>query len=599
MRITYAGLSDQGPIRGNNEDYLGYIAPADPDDPSHKGYCVLIADGVGGHGDGEVASQLACETARKIFEEVPASVSAAQTIRKLFDAANLAVYDEGMARQSGERRMATTFTVCVLRNNELTVGHVGDTRVYILQGGRFFRLTGDHSYAGVQVKLGLITVDEIKDSPLRSVLTRTLGRDPAVRVDSRSMEVRPGDMIVMCTDGLHAYVADMEIGDTIRRFPPEEACRELISLAIRRGTDDNISVQVVRVDTVERVSYYRGVPVYQKVKDQDVGSDIEVGQILDDRFEITDVISRSGMATIYKANDRETGGLVALKVPFMQFESDPAFFTRFQREEQIGLRLRHPYILRIVPIPDEKKSRMYMAMEYLEGQTLGSLMRSVKPLPVADSLKIIARVCEAMEFMHGHDVVHRDLKPDNLMICSDGSIRIMDFGIAKIEGQRRLTFGGFQPAMGTPDYMAPEQVRGKRGDPRTDIYSLGAILYEMVTGQTPFEGPNAFAVMNTRLTGDPQSPRKLNAEIPPVVEEIILHAMARDPGDRYPNAKAMREELSSPESVQVTGRVDRLQKPAPLQTGWFKNRMVVWSVTGTILAITAFWFFSHFRIASR
>ena len=135
--------------------------------------------------------------------------------------------------------------------------------------------------------------------------------------------------------------------------------------------------------------------------------------------------------------------------------------------------------------------------------------------------------------MHENKVVHRDLKPQNIMICDDGTLRIIDFGIAKSTEMRRLTFAGFTPAMGTPDYMAPEQVKGKRGDERTDIYSLGAVLYEMTTGSVPFEGPNPFIVMNSRITGDPVAPRKLNPEISEPLEEIILHAMEREPHRRY------------------------------------------------------------------
>ena len=142
---------------------------------------------------------------------------------------------------------------------------------------------------------------------------------------------------------------------------------------------------------------------------------------------------------------------------------------------------------------------------------------------------IASRICDALEYMHSQNIVHRDLKPENIMICDDGSMRIMDFGIAKAAGMRRLTFAGFSTAMGTPDYMAPEQVKGKRGDARTDIYSLGAILYEMLTGAPPFEGSNPFAIMNARLIGDPVAPRKLNPEFSPQVEEIILHAMERQP----------------------------------------------------------------------
>jgi serine/threonine-protein kinase len=163
--------------------------------------------------------------------------------------------------------------------------------------------------------------------------------------------------------------------------------------------------------------------------------------------------------------------------------------------------------------------------------------------------------------MHFHKIVHRDLKPQNIMVCNDGSIRIMDFGIAKSLKARRLTFVGFSPSMGTPDYMAPEQVKGKRGDERTDIYALGAILYEMCTGRTPYEGESPFAVMNARLTGDPVAPRKLNPKLTPAVEEIILHALERDPANRFNTAAAMKAELDDYEKVELVGRYRNLQTP--------------------------------------
>jgi serine/threonine-protein kinase len=250
---------------------------------------------------------------------------------------------------------------------------------------------------------------------------------------------------------------------------------------------------------------------------------------------------------------------VALKVPYLQIESDIAGYDRFKREEEIGLQLNHPYILKLVPV--EKKSRPYIAMEYLEGQTLSELLKSIKPLPEPDAVKIASRICEALDYMHGKGVVHRDLKPQNIMMCNDGSIRIMDFGIARSQESRRLTFVGFTPAMGTPDYMAPEQVRGSRGDARTDIYSLGTILYEMVTGEPPFGGDSAYVIMNARTTGDPQAPRKLNPKLTPVLEEIILHAMERDPKRRFQSAAEMKAELDDYEKVQMTDRCSRLQAP--------------------------------------
>ena len=195
-------------------------------------------------------------------------------------------------------------------------------------------------------------------------------------------------------------------------------------------------------------------------------TEVQPNETLDDRFQIEGVISRSGMASIYKGKDLKTGHAVAVKIPHLQFESDPASFARFQREAEIGQKLDHPNILRFLDVGEH--SRPYIAMEYLEGKTLGDVMNEIRPLPISDAVQIASQVCSALAHMHEHKIVHRDLKPQNVMICDDGSRRIMDFGIAKSTEMRRITFAGFSPAMGTPDYMAPEQVQGKRGDERTD-----------------------------------------------------------------------------------------------------------------------------------
>jgi serine/threonine protein phosphatase PrpC len=583
MELIYAGLSNAGPVRANNEDSLEFLQPQIPEEWRTRGAAVILADGVGGHGNGEIASRMACDQARAAFADAKPGLSPNQLLLQMFNAANLAVYDAGMNGERAGGRMLTTLTISLYRNNEVIIGHVGDCRVYAIQQGRIRRVTNDHSYAGVQLKLGIVTVDEAASSQLRSVLTRTVGQDPMIRLDYHTVVVSRGDKLVQCTDGLWSFVTEREIYDLVSKNPADEACRQLIDLAIRRGGDDNLTIQVVHVEGVERLSYYRGVPMYQKVNTSAMGTEPEIGQLLDNRYELTDLIARSGMASIYKANDIKEKRGVALKIPFMQFESDPGFFTRFRREQEIGTRLNHPYILRVDP-DEGDRSRPYLVMEYLEGQTLGHLMRSIRPMPVNDALKIVSRICEALHYMHEHDVVHRDLKPENIMICNDGTIRIMDFGIAKVENQRRLTFGGFTPAMGTPDYMAPEQVKGKRGDRRTDIYSLGAILYEMVTGSVPFEGSNPFIIMNARVTGDPVAPRQRNPELSPQVEEIILHAMSRDPAARYQTALEMKHDLDHPDEVQVTGRAERLQAPKAWKGRWRGMRGTAAAVFLPILA---------------
>ena len=574
MEFTYAQLSSQGPVRSNNEDYIGCWQPKEVEEQRNRGAVVAIADGVGGQGQGEVASRLAVETALARFQELKPDTPPRQALFHIFTYANLAVYDHGMENRH-EGRMATTLTISLLRNDEVTIGHVGDCRAYLVEEGRIRRITGDHSYAAMQVKMGLMSEEEAAASDMRCVLTRSIGKEPTVQIDFFTVNVRQGNRLVQCSDGLHHCVRDEEIAEIVNHHPPAEACRQLVDLAVRRGTDDNLSVQIVEVDKVEHVMYYRGLPIYCEPEPQ-MSPEMEVGQVLDERFQITDVISRSGMASIFKAHDLASGQDVAVKVPFMQFESDPAFFSRFEREEAIGRTLDHPYILRIIGVED--KSRPYIVMELLKGQTLRQVLRSVEQLPVEHALDIAARICEALEYLHAKNIIHRDLKPENIMLCDDGSIRVMDFGIAKAVGLRRLTFTGFSAAMGTPDYMAPEQVKGKRGDARTDLYSLGAMLYEMLTGSTPFEGVNPYAIMNARLVGDPVAPRKLNPEISPEVEEIVLHAMEQKPYDRYPTATAMRIELRAPESVQVTGRCQRLRPPVQWRAGWRTARLIILAV---------------------
>ncbi|MGO8700367.1 MAG: serine/threonine-protein kinase [Limisphaerales bacterium] len=316
------------------------------------------------------------------------------------------------------------------------------------------------------------------------------------------------------------------------------------------------------------------------------------GMVLDGRFEIVEVICRGGMATILKARDRQRDGEeVAVKVPDAKFEMDVEMFGRFQREEEIGASLDHPAILKFIPI--KNKSQPYFVMECLSGKTLYHALRERGGrLPEAEALALAARICDALRYLHEHDILHRDLKPENIMLCDDGSIRVMDFGIAHWPGARRMTFIGFAP--GTPHYMAPERIKGKRGDARTDIYSLGAVLYEMLTGVIAFNHEDISFIMDSRVTGDPEAPRKVRPGISEHAEEIVLHAMERDPEKRYQTAAAMQAELEAPESVALTGKCDRLETSTPWKRRWPKIRSVaLWILIPLAAQIAGFLLLWH------
>jgi len=275
---------------------------------------------------------------------------------------------------------------------------------------------------------------------------------------------------------------------------------------------------------------------------------LEAGDTLD-HYRLDAAVAQSRMSTLYRATDLRDLRPVAIKIPLAEMEADPVLLERFEREQQIGQELDHPGIVKT--FDGEARSQLYMVIEWVEGRLLRSILNEERKLPVERAVAITLNICDALDYMHKHGVVHRDLKPENIMVGADDSIKLIDFGIAMKQDARRLTYTEMSPSLGTPDYIAPEQVKGQRGDQRSDIYALGVMLYEMLAGQPPFTGPNPLAVMNERVIKDPEPIRALNPQVSPQLEEILLRALERDPRHRYATAAEMAWELEHQEQVGV------------------------------------------------
>jgi eukaryotic-like serine/threonine-protein kinase len=296
------------------------------------------------------------------------------------------------------------------------------------------------------------------------------------------------------------------------------------------------------------------------------------------------------MASIFKAVDSESGSAVVLKIPYLQYESDVIYFERFRREEEIGHRLDHPGIVKV--LKPREKSRIYLAMEYVPGRPLRALLRPRQPLPAAQALGITQQLCEALAYMHALGIVHRDLKPDNVMVTPEGRVKISDFGIALSKGARRLTWGRLSHSVGTPDYAAPEQIRGKRGDARTDVYALGTLLYEMLTGHLPWEALHTQALLRAKTSDEPTPPSVHCPGFDPSLEAILLKAITLQPQDRYAGAAELLADLRDPSAALA-------RLPVPSRRATPRRVVSIVIVVGIIAGLASLIRLSERAVATR
>jgi serine/threonine-protein kinase len=270
-------------------------------------------------------------------------------------------------------------------------------------------------------------------------------------------------------------------------------------------------------------------------------SRLAAGQQLD-RYRILELLGAGAYAETYKATDTTTGAVVVLKLPDPNLFADPSIFGRYRREAEVAKRLDHPGVQQAVDA-GQTRTEPYLVLEYIDGESLRKRLRRDGQLPVERAVDWGRQLADSLAYLHGLGIVHRDLKPENVLVTPDDHLVITDFGTARMEGARRLTWKHLSETLGTPDYMSPEQVQGERGDDRSDVYAWGVMLYEMLTGRVPFQGDNSLAVMAGHMQGTPKPVRRLRPDVPPALEAVVMHAMRRYPEHRYPSAKAIVADL--------------------------------------------------------
>lgn len=289
------------------------------------------------------------------------------------------------------------------------------------------------------------------------------------------------------------------------------------------------------------------------------------GDMLDD-FKITEVLFSGASAQIYRATDLLSGEAVVLKVPYGDILNRPFLYYHYQNEERISRNLHHPRIARYIA---RDRSLPYIIMEYIPGRDLKSILYRGKKLHWDRARQVAIQVCEGLIYLHGEGIIHHDIKPENIVMSSDGTLKLIDFGLASKAGFQDLIARDLEGPHGTPYYISPEELQGIRDEPRSDLYSLGVVLYEVLTANLPFERSTRLSKVRARLKVDPLPPAHYDETIAPAVQEIILRALERNPGARYDTAAAMKEVLLDAEKLPLTagGRKASKRSDWPLQPG--------------------------------
>lgn len=523
--ITVGQYSDRG-VKNENQDSYGVLVPEDAV-LQYKGIVAVIADGVSGCEQGKVASETSAKSLLHDYYCTPDSWTVKSSIEKVLLATNRWLYGQGQqVSHNGHRGLATTLSALVIKSSTAHLFHIGDTRIYRLNDREFELLTQDHR----------VWVSEEKN-----YLTRALGIDLRVDIDYRKLPVRVGDIFLQTTDGVYEFVSDEVMRELIykHRDNLDRAAREIACLALKNGSDDNVSCQIIRVDELPGLD---DDAFYQKLTELPFPPPLSAGMILDG-YRILREIHASKRTQVYLAEDTDSGARVVLKTPSVNFEDDPAYLDLFMHEEWVGNRLSSNHVLKVIA-QQRPRRFLYYVSEYIEGVTLRSWMHDNPDADLNSVREIIQQLARGLLAFHKLEMIHQDLKPENVMIDGRGTVRIIDFGSTKIAGVEEISSPLERVTLlGTKNYTAPEYLLGHPCSARSDIFSLGVICYEMLTGKLPFGDKYDESAIHV-LSYIPA--RRWTPHLPVWVDDALEKAVRKNPERRYSELSEFIHDLNNP-----------------------------------------------------
>jgi serine/threonine protein kinase len=533
LQISLGQYSDKG-RKPSNQDFHGALIPNEPL-LSLKGIAIAIADGISSSDVSHIASESAVRNFFADYYCTPESWSVKTSAERVLTATNAWLHSQTKRSQYAydkDKGYVCTLSALVLKSTTAHIFHAGDCRIYRIAGNALEQLTDDH---------------RVIVSSKQTYLGRALGINPRIEIDYRSLRVEKEDVFLLATDGIYEYVSARFIARTIRDnlADLDKAAKIIVEDAYRRGSPDNLTIQIVRINDLPD----GGVSdVFESSTELPLPPLLEARKPFDG-YRIVREIHGSNRSHIYLAVDTDTDALVAIKIPSIDMRDDPAYLRRFMMEEWVARRIDSPHVVKLCE-HTRRRNYLYVATEFIDGQTLGQWMID-NPKPDLETVRnIIEQIARGLRAFHRKEMLHQDLRPDNIMIDKTGTVKIIDFGSTKIAGVVEAAEpAGQNDILGTTQYAAPEYLLGEAGSPRSDMFSLGVISYQMLTGKLPYGSQMAQARTRSQL-GKLRYNSALddNREIPPWIDGTLKRAVHPDPAKRYESLSEFTFDLRFPNS---------------------------------------------------
>lgn len=528
LSIRIGSHSDKG-VKTENEDFWGAAVPTEPQ-LTLKGIAVAIADGMSGSEAGKEASHCCITAFLEDYYSTPDSWSVVKAGQKILSATNSWLHSQGQMKYASVKGMVSTLSVLVIKSNTAHIFHVGDSRIYLLRQNNLEQLTRDHRL--------WVTND-------KSYLNRAMGIEPHLEIDYKSLTLEKNDRFLLTTDGLHDFVDEKTLTTLLAANSDlDDIATALVRTALENGSDDNVTGQIVHIDCLPQLQEDE---ILRHCSHLPFPPPLESGMRLDG-YRIEVELHASKRTQIYQAFDTLHDRRVILKTPSVLYSDDTHYIEHFLHEEWAGKRINHDNVLKILE-SDRTKSCLYYVTEYIEGQTLRDWMNE-NPKPEIKRVRVLVeQIAKGLRAFHRMEMLHQDLKPENIMITREGIVKIIDFGSVKIAGIAEITpldHGGEENILGTLNYTAPEYHLGQRGTVKSDLFSLGVICYEMLNGGLPFgnlpEKPNRSNL--ERLVYIPSIRR--NEMVPIWIDGALKKATNIQPKFRYDELSEFLHNLSTP-----------------------------------------------------